>query len=465
MRGYAHFIRSSMAAAILLGLLGPIPAGADPVEVACIDTGVSVRSDLIRSERLLAGQSYVQGQTGTEDHVGHGTRIASLILGTTDGTIPAPGQETFLVPLVYYTKLASGAVQNGGIEALCQAIYDAVDVYQCRIINISSGIPGESSVLAQAVAYAEAKNVLVVAAAGNDGKSLHAPASCPTVIGVGSHDQEGNPSVFSSRGEGLTLLAPGEALQVLSIRNDTEYEWISGTSYAAARVTAEAAALLEQYPDLTTGELRFLFKKSCYDTGSPGWDPASGYGCFAPDLLSQNASALHRGELLCYLDVQPEDRSYPAIKAMTALGVVQGTEEHIFSPDRPITRAALVTMLYRMAGCPGVEVQAAFADTVPGAWYEEAVFWAVSQGLIGVWGNDCIGPEDFITWEQLTAMLQTFCERCPFRRETAGEPSGSSDEAGAIRRDTVQEILPSPSRYVRREEAAMALACIHRQFS
>ena len=455
------------------------PALAAPVQVACIDTGTSAWGDLLNHEKILPGQSYVQGQTGTEDHVGHGTRISSLILGTTDGMILSPCQETSLVPLVYYTKLASGSIQNGGVEALCQAIYDAVDVYQCRIINISSGVPGESPALEEAAAYAESKNVLVVAAAGNDGRSLHAPASCPTVVAVGSHDQAGTPSVFSSRGDGLTLLAPGEALKVLSIRNGTEYEEISGTSYAAALVTAEAAALLEQYPALTAAELRFLLKKSCCDIGAPGWDAASGYGLLDPVLLAEYAAALHRGELLCYLDVQPEDRSYPAIKAMTELGILQGTEEHIFAPENPITRGGFVTMLYRLAGCPPVEVPIAFADVTPNVWYEDAIVWAVSKGLICGYGQDRIGPDDFITREQLAVILQNCHKLWSFPAEAAVDLSVYSDEASvsswavdAVRWAVAQKPLPqqqegllSPSGSVRRAEAAAVLEWLHRRLS
>ena len=455
----------ALSLAIVL-VLATMPAMAAPVQVACIDTGTSARGDLLNWEKILSGQSYVQGQTGTEDHVGHGTRISSLILGTTDGIILSPCQETSLVPLVYYTKLASGSIQNGGVEALCQAIYDAVDVYQCRIINISSGVSGQCPALEEAAAYAESKNVLVVAAAGNNGRSLHAPASCPTVVAVGSHDQVSAPSAFSSRGEGLTLLAPGEALKVLSIRNGSEYEEVSGTSYAAALVTAEAAALLEQYPALTAGELRFLLKKSCRDIGAPGWDAASGYGLLDPVLLSEYAAALHRGELLCYLDVQPEDRCYPAVKAMTELGIVKGTEEHIFSPDSPTTRAALITMLYRLAGCPPVEAPIAFADVAPNAWYEDAIVWAVSKGLICGYGQDRIGPDDFITWEQLAAVLQNCHRIWPFPTGTVDDASINSD--GAAGSTWAEELLSqqqtpllSGSGYVRRSEAAVVLDWLH----
>ena len=79
------------------------------------------------------------------------------------------------MPLVYYTKLASGAVLNGGIESICNAIYDAVDVFGCQIINISSGITAEDERLEKAVDYAEEQGVLVVSACGNSGDAVYYP--------------------------------------------------------------------------------------------------------------------------------------------------------------------------------------------------------------------------------------------------------------------------------------------------
>ena len=134
-------------------------AYAASVKIGVIDTGIKEKEGILGGEKILSGYNYVLGNDNTDDEVGHGTRIASLIIGTDDGEIVSPCTEIFIVPLVYYTKLASGAVLNGGIDAICNAIYDAVDMYDCRIINISSGITADDEHLKKAVDYAEEKGI------------------------------------------------------------------------------------------------------------------------------------------------------------------------------------------------------------------------------------------------------------------------------------------------------------------
>ena len=145
------------------------------VKIGVIDTGVKEKEGILDSEKILSGKNYVLENDNADDEVGHGTRVASLIIGTDDGEIVSPCKESFIVPLVYYTKLASGAVLNGGIESICNAIYDAVDVFDCQIINISSGITAEDERLEKAVDYAEEQGVLVVSASGNSGDAVYYP--------------------------------------------------------------------------------------------------------------------------------------------------------------------------------------------------------------------------------------------------------------------------------------------------
>ena len=93
-------------------------AYAAPIKIGMIDTGIKEKKGILDSAKILNGQNYVLGNDNTEDEVGHGTRVASLIIGTIDGEIVSPCRETLIVPLVYYTKLASGAALNGGIETI-----------------------------------------------------------------------------------------------------------------------------------------------------------------------------------------------------------------------------------------------------------------------------------------------------------------------------------------------------------
>lgn len=244
------------------------------VKVALIDTGV--RTKRLGSERIEAGKNYVFAGADTDDLVGHGTRIASLILGCTNGkgNMPPLSANARIVPLVYYSRYASGVTKSGGVEAICAAIYDAVDLYGCRVINVSVGFALKDDRLEAAIQYAEDKGVIVVAAAGNDNirapERLYYPAAYDTVVSVGAANEKMEPAAFSQRNN-VTVYAPGDALSVVSIRNGRVFETVSGTSYAAAFATALAANLLGKHPDMSPAEFRFLLGSCAAGDDSGGW--------------------------------------------------------------------------------------------------------------------------------------------------------------------------------------------------
>ena len=86
-------------------------------------------------------------------------------------------------------------------------------------------------------------------------------------------------------------------------------------------------------------------------------------------------------------------------------GIMSGTSDTAFSPDAPMTRAMLVTVLHRAAGQPEPEGTAPFSDVSPETWYTKAVAWATAQGLVNGYGNGRFGTDDPITREQLATIL------------------------------------------------------------
>lgn len=94
------------------------------------------------------------------------------------------------------------------------------------------------------------------------------------------------------------------------------------------------------------------------------------------------------------------------IRSAAARGLFFGTAEGLFSPEEPMTRAMLATVLHRMAGCPAAEGGAVpFTDVKPGAWYYDAVRWAYANGIVNGCGNLRFAPEEKLTREQMAAML------------------------------------------------------------
>ncbi len=251
-------------------------SGTENPRVAVIDTGISTRA-IAGRDNILPGENYILPDSGIEDLQGHGTAVAGIIVGSSSAKVEGLCPEAELVPLVWSTLDGEGNPIQGDAETAALAIRDAIDVYECRIINLSMGTYTDSPALREAVAYAEEKGVLLVAAAGNGGDDRPCyPGAYESVLCVGSVDEEGEVSSFSPQGSWLDLTAPGEGLRVVSLRGRTIRVW--GTSYSAAYVTGAAARLLAENPSLTAADLRDLLTASARDLSEPGFDEASGWG-------------------------------------------------------------------------------------------------------------------------------------------------------------------------------------------
>jgi minor extracellular protease Epr len=261
-----------------------ITADIDTVRIALIDTGIQNNSHYLDYTKIEPGYNYAVEYEDTNDLVGHGTRLAGLILGgrSNKSIINGIAPNVILIPLVYYSKYPSGVPINGGLSAICKAIYDAVDIYLCEIINISSGIGADCAELKKAVEYAEEKGVIVISAVGNDHVTvpdkLMYPAAYDSVIGVGAVDQNLEIAPFSHRNSSVMVTAPGKDVYSLSIKGGTDFEKISGTSYATTYVASFAALLLSAYPKMTPSEFRQVLRISSKDLGKPGYDEEYGWG-------------------------------------------------------------------------------------------------------------------------------------------------------------------------------------------
>lgn len=228
----------------------------ETVYVAVIDTGFSPES--IPEESTIAGKNYLDESLTTVDTFGHGTAVAGIILDH------APDAK--LVPLVS-NVYDGGKIAQVDNDVFAQMIRDAVDVYDCAIINISAGLVLDKERVREAIAYAEEKDVLVVASVGNDydinGTVAYYPAAYESVLAVGALDAAGKQiAAFSQRGEWVDLYAIGQEVVIRTLSGNSRSS--DGTSYAAAKTTAAAVRLLEQEPGLTAAQLRDrLLEEAC----------------------------------------------------------------------------------------------------------------------------------------------------------------------------------------------------------
>ena len=257
-------------------------SGGAGVTVAVLDTGVF--KDHLDLDVKLCKDATKRGiKNGCNDNNGHGTHVSGTIAanGGTDGlgiTGVAPNANLWMI------KVCGNA--GCWTDDIAAAITYATD-QGANIISMSLGGDSKSSLITNAVDYAVQNDVLVVAAAGNDGPSggsIDYPGAYVKVVAVGAIDQSQNVPSWSSRGTNdgdyvveekeVEFGAPGVSVE--STWNNGGYNIISGTSMATPHISGLAAKLWQGNAVDTRTYLQNLAKSN--DLLPLGDDPATGFG-------------------------------------------------------------------------------------------------------------------------------------------------------------------------------------------
>ncbi|WP_149977547.1 PatA/PatG family cyanobactin maturation protease, partial [Microcystis aeruginosa] len=219
--------------------------GAAEITVAILDGVVDTDHPCFNGADLTRLPTLVQHQATAGQMSTHGTHIASLIFAQPNSDIQgiAPQCRGLLVPVFSDDNRKLSQLD------LARAIEQAAE-NGAKVINISGGAltdMGEAEDwLIRAVEMCNERNILLVAAAGNDGcECLQVPAALPAVLAVGAVDARGHPLDFSNWGETYQsqgILAPGE--NILGAKPGGGTVQLSGTSFAAPIVAGVAALLL-----------------------------------------------------------------------------------------------------------------------------------------------------------------------------------------------------------------------------
>ncbi|NEO95332.1 MAG: S8 family serine peptidase, partial [Moorea sp. SIO3G5] len=217
--------------------------------VAVLDGPVDKSHPCFNEAQLTQLQTLIPGIPNQGWASQHGTHVTSIIFGQQGSSVQgiAPNCRGLIVPIFSDGK-GEKLVSSSQID-LARAITQAVE-QGANVINISGGqligTPESDQLLANAVRLCQERNVLIVAAAGNDGcECLHLPAALKSVLAVGAMDSQGNPLDFSNWGETYQtqgILAPGE--NILGAKPDGGTALKSGTSFAAPIVSGIVALLL-----------------------------------------------------------------------------------------------------------------------------------------------------------------------------------------------------------------------------
>lgn len=131
-----------------------------------------------------------------------------------------------------------------------------------------------------------------------------------------------------------------------------------------------------------------------------------------------------KGELLPFEDLIPGAWYYEAVRGAVEKGLFGGVSEKRFAPDKAMTRAMVVQVLYNMQKKPPKAQQIDFADVPEDAWYYDAVAWAVTEGIVNGVSEERFAPDQAMTRQELAAVLWRYAKQ-PESKETL---NGFSDQ-------------------------------------
>ncbi|HEY0448959.1 type VII secretion-associated serine protease mycosin [Actinophytocola sp.] len=230
------------------------------VTVAVVDSGVDADHPQLRGKVLPGRDFYLVGELpGNFACESHGTAAASIIAASPARGVGfrgvAPGARILPVRITDQELNDQGDPTPISADAVARGIRYAAD-QGARVINLSLSGYGDFRAIRDAVAYARAKDALLVAAVGNrqgQGPGTSFPAAYDGVLGVGSVDIAGVRSDRSQVGPYVDLVAPGEG--VLAAARVAGHAYWTGTSFAAPFVAGTAALVRAAWPKLTAPQV------------------------------------------------------------------------------------------------------------------------------------------------------------------------------------------------------------------
>lgn len=261
-------------AAFLIGWNLPTTSQCGPIPtIGLIDTGIDPEHEALRGQSIesMSGPQL----RGSPSHRDHGTAIAALLVGRSGSTAPGllPKARLLAVDAFYRD---GGTADRTDVTTLIIAL-EALAERNVRVVNMSlSGPPNE--VLKRAIASAQAKGMVIVAAAGNNGAGAEPsyPAAYPGVIAVTAVDRKLDIYRRATQGDYIDLAAPGVDLWVAAPGGGGTTK--SGTSYATPFISAAVAVLSASDSTLDLAGLQAKLENSTLDLGKPGRDRTYGYG-------------------------------------------------------------------------------------------------------------------------------------------------------------------------------------------
>jgi subtilisin family serine protease len=257
--------------------------GTDSTVIAIIDTGIDLLHPDLQSKILSGGRDFVNDDFDASDDHYHGTLVAGIAAAETNNNEGIAG-------VAWNCKLLPVKVLNEDGEGydfwVADGIIWAAD-NGADVINMSFGIEERPDILREALHYAKAAGVILVAAAGNEDDFVYYPAAYDEYcIAVAATDYNDERPEWSNPGPEVDVAAPG--VRILSCvptwywgPGSFPYAYGDGTSFAAPHVAGLAALIKDLKPWLRVDEIMDIIRFTADDVNSgssPGFDEFIGYG-------------------------------------------------------------------------------------------------------------------------------------------------------------------------------------------
>lgn len=204
--------------------------------------------------------------------------------------------------------------------------------------------------------------------------------------------------------ENMLGISEGSTVAIEDADGNTLYETTAAGRMSGVIFSSAAVSEGESYTLLVDGETVQTVQAVLGSSNDPGMggQPSDGSG---------------------FRDVQADTWYADAVQYVVSEGLMNGTDAATFSPDAPMSRAMLVTVLYRLRGEPAVSQDSGFADVASDAYYADAVSWAVGEGIVTGTSQTTFSPDESVTREQMAVLLY----RCAGEPSTAGDLSAYAD--------------------------------------
>lgn len=317
------------------------------------------------------------------------------------------------------TKITPKATESNGKAAVDLALSDIKEAIA------SAKTSGEAIVIAPKIT-GTAKNVTVSLqkdAISAIAKQTEADITVKTPVGSVTMPNSALSSISSQAAGSTVTVSLGTVdtatlteTQKSSVGSSSVYDIsvLSGsgkiTEFGGSELTISLPYTLKDGENASGVTVWYMDTSGTLQKMTAAYDKETGLATFTTTHLSYYLVGYTAVYVNPFADVKDSNWFYEAVKFVSQKSIMGGTTATSFEPDANMTRAMVVTVLYRLEGKPVVTGTKTFSDVEAGQWYTDAVIWASTNKIVGGYGNGIFGTNDSVTREQLAVILFNYAK-------------------------------------------------------